>query len=316
MQTKIKLKIGGVVILLRSSYPLIKIPARKNRLEYYRFRNFIYQGRELPNIVIDVRMVNRLPIVKGGRNTFITSHFQDKAENWRIIEKKGVLVFRCPVKGSESIALIKKQFSRVELYLLPKPENRMVWEIGDIADYFLHVLLINYLASRKLGFFAHAVGIRDSNGEGLLFCGKSGAGKSTTARIWFKHTQAGILNDDRVIVRKISGRFRLYSSPWHGEFYRNLEKRLRPALFKRLFFIYHGGKNTVARIDPSQAFRLLYPTIFPAFWNRRSLENTAGFCQELVQKVPCYQLGFVNDKKVIVFVRNIGRSIVNEKAAI
>jgi hypothetical protein len=293
---------------LRSDFLLIKRPGKnENKREYYRFHNFLYEGQRRPDIIIDVHIAERLPKLKAYTNTFITTHFADNQENWRMMRMGRVSVFRCPMQDEEKLAFIEKGSSRAKIHLLPKPKKGKVWQLSDIADNFLHILLINYLAEHNLGIFAHAAGIRNSNGEGFLFCGKSAAGKSTTARIWFSHTKAGVLNDDRMIVRRQAGSFFLYSSPWTGEFYRNLKTKLLPARCNKVFFLYHEKQNTLSRVKAAQAFGLLYPTIFPAFWDKHRLENTARFCHDLIRQVPCYSLGFVNDKKVIPFVRNINR---------
>ena len=314
MQIAVKLKIAGIIIHICSDSRQIKIPEKKrNRAEHYRFHNFFYRGSERPRIVICVCVVDRLPETKAGKNVFISSHFDDNREHWRIIENGGQVIYRSPLEDAETVAFIQKRFSRVQIYLLPKRKKGKVWELSDIIYNFLEILLINYLAIRSLGVFAHGAAIRDLNKSAMLFCGKSGGGKSTLARIWFKNSNAVVLNDDRVIVRREGDGFSLHSSPWTGEFTRYLRKKLHPAPLGILFFIHHGGVNTAARIDPAQAFRALYPTIFPPFWNRQCLENTARFCQRLVQKIPCYRIWFAKNKKVISFVREIE---ADERAAV
>jgi hypothetical protein len=147
------------------------------------------------------------------------------------------------------------------------------------------------------------VGIKDVDGGGLLFAGESGAGKSTTARLWHKHSKAMVLNDDRIIVRKVNGKFFIYGSPWHGEFSDYLTSRIDSAALKRIFFIHHSPKNIAIQISPKPAFNLLYPALFPTFWDKNCLGNIAAFCDDLVKNVPCYSLGFVNNEKVINFIR-------------
>jgi len=73
----------------------------------------------------------------------------------------------------------------------------------------------------------------------------------------------------------------------------------------KIFFIYHASKNTVREVSKKEAFNLLYPAIFPTFWDKKCLENIASFCQDLIKDIPCYSLGFVNDERVIRFVRKI-----------
>jgi hypothetical protein len=304
---KVNLKIADTVILMQSRFPLEQFNAQEQKLQVAeRFDNFFYKGSQRPDICIDIEIVDKLPEISNTKPVFITYHFQDKSENWRLLKQGDSYIYKCPLEDKKQIMLVNKTFDRVKTYLLPKKNKGKVWNTADIIYDFLQVLLINYFAQRKQGVFTHSIGVKDLDGKGLLFSGKSGAGKSTTARLWHKHSKAMVLNDDRIIVRKVKGKFFIYGSPWHGEFSDYLASRIESALLKRIFFIQHSPKNIAIQISPKQAFNLLYSALFPAFWDRNYLENTAVFCEDLVKNVSCCRLGFVNDKRVIGFVRKIG----------
>lgn len=202
--------------------------------------------------------------------------------------------------------LVNRNFDRVTAYLLPRKDKGRVWKTSDIIYDFLQVLLINYFALNRKGIFTHSFGVKDLNGKGLLFAGRSGAGKSTTARLWHRHSKAMVLNDDRIIVLKENGKFVIHGSPWHGNFSDYLASRIESAVLSRMFFIHHAKKNNARRISGSRAFKLLYASIFPTFWDKPKLKNIISICQELVNTVPCYTLGFAKDKRVIKFARDAG----------
>ena len=64
------------------------------------------------------------------------------------------------------------------------------------------------------------------NGNGYLFLGKSGTGKSTHSGLWLKHVAGSeLLNDDNPVVRYADGKATVYGSPWSGKTpcYRNLQ---------------------------------------------------------------------------------------------
>jgi len=302
----IKLKIADIIIQMQSSFPLEQ-PSEEEQKLYAseRFNNFFYKGKQNPHILINVKIVKKLPQIRNARHIFATYHFEDGSENWRLLKRNNKYIYRSPVKDKKQLVLVNKTFDRVTAYLLPKKNKIWTWNTSDIIYDFLQVLLINYFALNKRGIFTHAIGVKDLDNRGLLFAGKSGCGKSTTARLWHKHSKAMVLNDDRIIVRKLNGKFFIYGSPWHGEFSDYLASRIESAQISRLFFIYHAPSNTVRRISGKIAFKLLYPALFPTFWDKKCLENIVSFCQDLIEKVPCYNLGFVNDKKVISFARNI-----------
>ena len=302
--TKLKLKIADIIIGIESSFAQKRIAKREERLEHNeRFNNFFYQGKAKPNIRIKVEIVNKLPKIRKAELLFITNHFQDGSENWRWLKKGNSYIYKSPLEAKEQLMLVNKTFDRVTAYLLHKKDDAWVWSITDIIYDFLQVLLINYFAHKKEGIFTHAVGIKDSGDKGFIFIGKSGAGKSTTARLWHKNSKAMVLNDDRIIVRRDSNRFFIHGSPWHGEFSDYLKSRIESAPLERLFFIHHSFKNKAKQISEKDAFNLLYPALFPAFWDKDSLKNIISFAGDLIKAVPSYRLGFVNNKRVIEFVR-------------
>jgi hypothetical protein len=308
------LDIADMLIRLRSrsaAEPFVK------EQDSVRFNNFFYQGRRKPDISIDIKVVEALPEIDGAETLFVTYHFMDQQENWRLLAKGKKFIYLCRIEAKKQLMLVNGRFDKVEAYVLPVVEytlsedgerrsiTKPIWRIPDIVYDFLQVLLINYFAQRNQGIFTHAMGVRDGDGNGLLFAGKSGNGKTTLARIWQKHPRAMVLNDDRVIVRRREGGFFIHGSPWHGDFNDYLESRLESAPLRRLFFIHHARRNTARILSPKEAFGLLYPVLFPTFWDKECLENIASFCQDLIERVPCYSLGFVDDEKVMEFVRKI-----------
>ncbi len=313
----VNLKIADTVIRMQSRFPQKQLSAEEQKLQVAeRFDNFFYKGSQRPDILIDIEIADKLPAISNTKPVFITYHFQDKSENWRLLKKGDTYIYKCPLEDKKQVMLVNKTFDRVKAYLLSKknkphemadtPISRgkgKAWNTSDIIYDFLQVLLINYFALNNQGIFTHSIGVKDLDGKGLLFTGKSGAGKSTTARLWHKHSKAMVLNDDRIIVRKLNGKFFIYGSPWHGEFSDYLASRIESALLKRIFFIHHSPKNIATGISSKQAFNLLYPALFPTFWDKQCLENIAAFCDDLVKNVSCYSLGFVNNKKIIGFVK-------------
>ncbi len=306
MKTEVKLKIADIIIQMQSDFALEQLTEEEQGLEVAeRFKNFFCEGKEDPHIIIKVEIADKLPQIRKTEPVFITYHFQDGSENWRLLKKDNTYIYKSPLKDKRQLMLVNETFDRVTAYLLPKKDKGRVWNTSDIIYDFLQVLLINNFALKKGGIFTHAIGVKELDGEGRLFAGKSGCGKSSTARLWHKHSKAMVLNDDRIIVRKLNGKFFIYGSPWHGEFSDYLASRIESAPLEKLFFIHHSSKNTVKRISEKAAFNFLYPALFPTFWDKACLENIVSFCQDLIRSAPCYSLGFVNDKRVIGFVRKI-----------
>ncbi|MBV9181577.1 MAG: hypothetical protein JO356_09700, partial [Acidobacteria bacterium] len=67
------------------------------------------------------------------------------------------------------------------------------------------LLITNHLAFQGVGAEVHGCGLMDEEIGGQLFLGHSGAGKSTTTRLWNRSRKVTVLSDDRVILRLEGG---------------------------------------------------------------------------------------------------------------
>ena len=76
---------------------------------------------------------------------------------------------------------------------------------GVALSYPLDELLIMHRLTQEKAIELHSCGIVRPDGTGNLFVGHSGAGKSTTTRLWMERENVEILSDDRIIVRRDDG---------------------------------------------------------------------------------------------------------------
>ncbi len=79
-------------------------------------------------------------------------------------------------------------------------------QAADPLGYPLDELLIMHRLTQEKGIELHGCGIVRGDGVGNLFVGHSGAGKSTTTRLWTAREEVEVLSDDRIIVRRDEGR--------------------------------------------------------------------------------------------------------------
>jgi hypothetical protein len=269
---------------------------------------FIYRGNEKQDIVVEVNIVRRLPQVSKVRELFVTYHYMDKAENWRFFRGNNFYLYKSALANKKQIMLVNNNFNRVEAYLLPKENKDYLWSIDDIVYDFLQVLLINYFAWHQNGLIIHCLAIKDLKNKGIIFAGKSGTGKSTLARLWYQHSRAKVINDDRAIIRRRYNRFWVFGCPWHGDFRDYLDAPLESAPLDKILFIHHALLNKGKSVQPKEAFQLLYTSLFPTFWDKLNLEHIVSCSRDLLIEVPCYSLGFVNNREVIKFVRRLGKN--------
>ena len=173
---------------------------------------------------------------------------------------------------------------------------------GQFIDPFfgptMELLIINYLAQGQ-GVIIHACGI-EHNGSGLLFTGESGAGKSTLANMWSREKGVTVLSDDRTIVRYIDGEFRMYGTPWHGEAKFGSPRGVK---LEKVLFLRHGVKNSLRPLAATESVTQLLLCSFPPHWDAAGMEFTMRFFEKVATRVPCHELSFEPDKRVVEMIK-------------
>jgi hypothetical protein len=223
---------------------------------------------------------------------------------WKLfkIDGKDVITTTTPFIGKDPyrIAIFNESYTHGEIYVnIPQSFTLKAGSFLDPFEFPLsEVLMVCYLAKQH-GIMVHACGVIDNN-HGLLFNGNSTHGKSTTARLWQNH--ARILNDDRIIIRKEDGIFKMYGTPWHGAFH-GVAAMSVP--LEKIFFLRHAKENKIVPKSGVAAASMLFTRCFPAFWDQAGIDFTLNLCGQIVTSVPCYELGFVPDESVVDFIRCI-----------
>lgn len=163
-------------------------------------------------------------------------------------------------------------------------------------DFPLDELLFQHRLAREGGLELHACGVVDGGGA-LLFCGRSGAGKSTTARLWRRHRpRATLLSDDRIILRARGDAFRAHGTPWHGD---GGFASPGAAPLRGLFFLRHAPRNRAVRVSPSEAAARLFTRSFPPPWDADAIGRVLETCVRVASSVPAYELRFRPDAAAI-----------------
>jgi hypothetical protein len=172
----------------------------------------------------------------------------------------------------------------------------------------LNILIVYYLSKRKLGVVFHSCGLKD-RGNGYIFAGLSGAGKSTTSKIWGKLSSTRVISDDRIIVRKEKNKFVMYPTPWHGTYADKVKNVSSDIYLTKLFYIYHKRANLAKSISISRSFNLLYQAMFLPFWDKDCVDFISVYLLEIISSVPTYEFGFKNDGRIVSYIRNFSKRI-------
>jgi hypothetical protein len=163
-------------------------------------------------------------------------------------------------------------------------------------EYPLDELLMIHRLSRGEGVEMHAVGISDEQGRGHLFLGHSGAGKSTTARLWLDRPDVRILSDDRIILRANEGQIWMYGTPWHGD--AGIASP-ESALLSGIYLLEHGNRNERSLLAPGQAAAELFTRCFVTHHSGEGIRFTLEFLDRVAREVPCSIFKFVPDESAV-----------------
>jgi hypothetical protein len=270
-------EIGGIVISVASNNNL-NLEADDER------QAFITSER--PEVILQVHR-GILPGYKSERVLF------DPGVGWTLHQTNSGYVLR----DYHTVAVLEADWQVGQIYVDPE-EWAEEFPLGNR----LNELLIISLLAKGRGVMAHACGI-STNSKGLLFPGISQAGKSTMANLWkSERGKVTVLSDDRIIIRKQNGQFWIYGTPWHGE-----AKACSPeqAPLEKIFFLKHAEKNEIKKMSPIDATSRMVVCSFPTFWDKKGMEFTLGFIDELTREVPCYELSFVPDESVLDFIEEV-----------
>jgi hypothetical protein len=170
-------------------------------------------------------------------------------------------------------------------------------------EYPLDELLMIHRLSRGEGVEVHAVGISDESGRGHLFLGHSGAGKSTTARLWLDRPGARILSDDRIILRAREGQIWMYGTPWHGD-----AGIASPdcAPLTGIYLLEHGSSNERSLLPHGRAAAELFTRSFVTHHSAEGIRFTLEFLDRVAREVPCSTFKFVPDESAVEAICRVG----------
>lgn len=245
----------------------------------------------------------------------------DSGTTWRCYEDDARLLFdfNSPVFGAHPYKRLQvdRQFERATLKMNESAFAGFPFE-AEPLEYPLDELLIMHRLTQEQAIELHACGIVGADGVGNLFVGHSGAGKSTTTRLWTEREGVEVLSDDRIIVRaennsryckcgdrNLSQRqrdddgnhsIRMYGTPWHGEAMYAFPGNAR---LGAIFILEHGCGNRLTELASGEAVAELFARSFVPFHRHEYVDAALRFLQKVVAEVPCYRYAFEADQSAV-----------------
>jgi hypothetical protein len=164
----------------------------------------------------------------------------------------------------------------------------------DPLEYPLDGLILYYLTVIHGDIMIHASGVNHS-GHGYLFSGASGKGKSTMARLW-DNAGVTVIHDDRLIIRNISGAFRMFNTPVYND------DAPSGSPLNRMYLIEHGIENKLILIQGAAAVSLLMANCIQHNWDPEIIAQTMGSLSVLCANIQVFKLSFKPDRSIIDFI--------------
>lgn len=278
-----KFRFGGVAVELRgASWDDVH-----GETELSAFRCDTSSNDEV-DIEVDVRWVDELSEC-GADKTF------DSGAIWRVFDTGDgfVIEFSSPLLGRTPYKRVRvsHDFSHAKV-MLSRAAMERCGKISPLEYPACELLITNYLAHHSLGVEVHGCGLIDPETGGQLFLGHSGAGKSTTARLWEKLRAPEILSDDRIILRLHDGELWMYGTPWHGEAAFASPAKIR---LDRIHILRHGAENKFSWLPQARAVGEVFARSFPPFHSAIGVEKSIDFIKRALDVVPCYEFEFLPD---------------------
>ncbi len=231
--------------------------------------------------------------------------FEAKENRWSLYQTdRGYLLETHDTKSGaiNRRAVFDRDWTTGEVYLRTRRRSGHslpTWDPAIVLRHLGELVLVNALA-RGRGLLVHALAVSDQ-GRGLLFVGHSGAGKSTLANLYKGRRGVTILGDERILVSRHGPGFLVSGTPWSGG---AMTVSHTTVPLHRIFFLEHAPRNVI-HTDPVGALTpILIQQLFLPYWDAHGMASVLQLVDGLLQQVPAARLGFLNDDRIVDFLRN------------
>jgi hypothetical protein len=280
----IRLRVGGLVLAVEAERPTAALDPPSS------IRPFLARRGG------DIRLrYTEAPPPKPGR----VEPLFDSGGVWRVERTREGLLYSFRIRNRRpplyKVVSVDEGLRRGRLHFEPAARGPRY-----ALDYPLDELLFQHRLAREGAVEVHGCGVV-WKGRTLLFCGRSGAGKSTTARLWRRHARGvRLLSDDRIVLRPARRGVRAYGTPWHGD---GGFASPASAPLGALFFLRHREVTRLRPLSRPEAAARLFARSFPPAWDPEGVARALDACADAAAAVPAFELAFRPDRSAVEAVR-------------
>ena len=178
------------------------------------------------------------------------------------------------------------------------------WTQSDICDGNSDELMIAAVYSvlcKEKTLFIHSATV-DFDGEGIVFVGPSGIGKTTQAELWQKYAGADVINGDKIFVRKEKNGFEVYASPWKGSSPYCLNRNVP---LKAVVVLRQSKENSIRRLNAQELYEYLVPHVFLPFWDENCMNYALETLDEFLTDTQVYLLECRPDEEAVNITKKV-----------
>jgi hypothetical protein len=168
-------------------------------------------------------------------------------------------------------------------------------------EYPLDELVMMHRLALGEGIEVHALGLVDENESGYLFLGHSGAGKSTTARLWKEQPGVRLLSDDRIILRKRGHKIVMYGTPWHGD---AGVASAGSAPLSAVFLLEQAPADELIPLSQTKAAAELLARAFVPHYLKGGIHFSLDFIDCVTRSLPCSVFRFTPTPGAVEVIRH------------
>lgn len=134
-------------------------------------------------------------------------------------------------------------------------------------------------------------------GEGVIFTGYSGVGKTTQAELWNKFLDADIINGDKVLIKVDGNNVTAYGLPWRGSspYCKNAKARV-----KGIVVLRQAPYNRIRKLNASEFMEYFMPHIFLPHWDEKCMSMVLESIDSILHEVPLWLLECKPDEEAVM----------------
>ena len=136
----------------------------------------------------------------------------------------------------------------------------------------------------------------EHNGEGVIFTGYSGAGKTTQAELWNKFLGADIINGDKVLIKAGNNAVTAYGLPWKGSSPYCKNKKVP---LKGIVVLRQASFNKIRRLDAAGFMEYFMPHLFLPHWDADCMSMVLETVDALLSQTPLWLLECRPDEQAV-----------------